>query len=410
MTTTLIIGGAAGAATGYVHDICARALAQLRARGSRIVLTDLPENLAAAPELTQLADDIAELDFTDAESCVAWATAYAERHRIDAVLAFREYAVVAAAEVAAALGLPGNPPEAVRTVRLKDVCRERLRELGFRQPQLRLCRSAREAADFHREVGGTVIIKPRSGSSSEGVQQVEDPRRMAAAFSESCDAEGVALVETFVGGPEFSVEGLIAGGRPRVLAVTAKQVLPVSFVECGHTMPAPIGPEVTEAITVEVVGALTALGLRHGPFHVECWLTGEGVVLGELHVRQGGDWIHAMTEWVNPGLELYGSWFDDLLGRPVTLPEAPTRGAAARFVTLPSGTVSSVTGWSDIASHPDVHTADLAVAPGATLHPTTSNLERHGVFVVGTPDPSDAGPLADKLLAGLEVRVVPTDG
>ncbi|MBB4947721.1 biotin carboxylase [Kitasatospora gansuensis] len=404
MTTTLIIGGAAPATTGYVHDICARALAQLRARGSRIVLTDTAENLAAGPELVRLADEVGELDFTDADACVAWARARAEREPIEAVLAFREYAVVAAAEVAAALGLPGNPPEAVRRVRTKDVCREYLRERGFRQPALRLCASAAEAEEFHRSVGGTVIVKPRSGSSSEGVQQVDDPAGIAAAFAQARDEDGHALVETFVSGPEFSVEGIITSGSPQVLAVTGKQVVGTSFVECGHTMPAPIAPEDTDAITEEVANALRALGLRHGLFHVECWLTDQGVVLGELHVRQGGDWIHAMVEWTRPGLELYGSWLDDLLGRPVQLPAA-ARGAATRFLTPPPGTVDSVRGWAELAARPEVLAASCELAPGTEIRPIASNLERYGVVVVGTAEPEAAGPLADKLLAELDIRL-----
>jgi hypothetical protein len=60
----------------------------------------------------------------------------------------------------------------------------------------------------------------------------------------------------------------------------------------GHTLPAEL-PEADGArIRACVEAALRALELRVGAFHVEPWLTQDTVVLGEVHGRYGGDWIH----------------------------------------------------------------------------------------------------------------------
>ncbi|MEU5547497.1 ATP-grasp domain-containing protein [Streptomyces sioyaensis] len=404
MTTVLVVGGAAPREQGFVRDICERAMAQFLARDATVVLTDTKENLAAAPELVALAAKAHELDFADAAACRDWATAFARHTPVDAVVGFREYAAVSVAEVAAALGLPGNPPEAVRRVRTKDACREFLRQHGLRQPELALCGTVREAVDFLRAHGPEVVVKPRRGSSSEGVRKVSDPSAMAAAFSEAMDAEGQVLVEEFVHGAEFSVEGICLAGTPHVLAVTQKQLAPGGFVETGHVMPARISSTAEAEVRSTVVRALGVLGLERGHFHVECWITDSGVVLGEVHARQGGDWIHSMLEWSHPGLELYGHWLDDLLGSPAPAPALqPARGAAARFLTPPPGVALAFDGWSELAAHPAVLAASCTLSPGSPVRPVSSNHDRHGAVVVGAEDAATAESLAAQLLTGLRI-------
>ncbi|MFD9206920.1 ATP-grasp domain-containing protein [Streptomyces sioyaensis] len=407
MTTVLVIGGAAPKESGFVRDICERAMDQFLARNVTVILTDTKENLAAAPELVARAADSHELDFADAAACVNWATTFARHTPVHAVVGFREYAAVSVAEVAAALGLPGNPPEAVRRVRTKDECREFLRQHGVRQPELALCATEREAVDFLAAHGPEVVVKPRRGSSSEGVRRVSDPTAMAAAFGEALDAEGLVLVEEFVHGAEFSVEGLFEAGAPHVLTVTQKHLAPGGFVEIGHVMPAPLPGAVEAEVRATVIRALGILGLGRGHFHVECWVTDSGVVLGEVHARQPGDWLHSMLEWIHPGLELYGRWLDDLLGVPAAtaLPQRPARGAAARFLAPPSGVVRAVHGWAELSAHPSLLAASCALSPGSAVRPVSSNLDRHGAVVVGTGDAATAESLAAQLLTGLRIDV-----
>ncbi|MGW5781066.1 ATP-grasp domain-containing protein [Streptomyces sp. NPDC003863] len=316
MSTIVILGGAAPVGAGHGRDLSLRALRQFKARGSRVVVTDTGEALAAAPEYAFLADETHVVDYTDPDSCVTWALEYRRRHAVDAVTGFREYSVVAVAEVAAALGLAGNLPELVRMVRTKDACRRTLRDLGFRQPASALRSTVEDIEDFLALHGGPAVVKPRDAAGSEGVVRIDTPREAADALAVAGRGgdRGLVLVEEFVEGPEFSVEGIFAGGSPYALAVTRKLLAPGTFVEAGHTTPVELPGRRHEEIAHEATRALKALGLTHGVFHVECRLTDRGPVLGEVHVRPGGDRLHAMVEWAHPALELFGSLHDDLLG------------------------------------------------------------------------------------------------
>ncbi|MEA5363489.1 ATP-grasp domain-containing protein [Amycolatopsis sp., V23-08] len=393
--TLLFVGGARP--LSFSLDMAAEALAQAAARGLRVHVTNTADVLAATEDVVGKASETSTVDILKPGESAAWAKAQDEH--FDAVYALQELAQVAVAETAEAVGAPGNPPEAVHRVRTKDACREALAAAGFPQPTVRLCADEAAAEAFLGEYAGPWIVKPRDAMGSTGVSLVTKAAQLPAAIALLPDAKPF-LVEQFVEGPEFSVEGVFLGGEPKILAVTAKEkVPPPFFVETGHVLPAPLPDTRRLEIEEQVAGALKTLGLRVGGFHVELWLTADGVVLGEVHGRFGGDWIHRMLAHAIPGLELYGLVFDDMLGRPVTgVSLTPSRGAAVRYLTPPPGRLAAVEGWDEVLAHPAVLHAELGVEPGDEIAPLQRSGDRVGLIVVGAETPEAASALAADLV------------
>ncbi|MFE9241212.1 ATP-grasp domain-containing protein [Streptomyces sp. NPDC007007] len=408
----LLIGG--GGEMTLSVDVAVQAVEQARARGLRTHVTNRADTLAATPDVTAAADAATAVDFARPGDTADWAAGRAaEGERPALVFGVREMAQETVAATADALGLPGNPPAAVRRIRTKDACRAALAAAGFRQPAVRVCRDAAEARAFLAATAGPWVVKPRDGADSAGVRKVTGPDDLPTALAGLPDREAPFLVEEFVEGGEFSVEGVFVGGSPRVLAVTAKEKLPPPyFVEIGHVLPADISEETRRSVEETVTAALTALELRFGLFHVELWLTAEGIVLGEVHVRIGGGWIHRMLPHVRPGLELYGTVYDDALGLPVDLPAtlpAPERAAAARYFAPPEGRVTAVTGWDAVRTHPAVLHAELRVGPGDVVPGFRSGGDRVGAVVVGAATPAEARELARELVASVRFTVEPVE-
>ncbi|MFJ3545188.1 ATP-grasp domain-containing protein [Streptomyces rubiginosohelvolus] len=408
----LLIGG--GGEMTLSVDVAVQALEQARARGLRTHVTNRADTLAATPAVTAAADTATAVDFARPGDTADWAAGRAaDGERPALVFGVREMAQEAVAATAHALELPGNPPAAVRRIRTKDACRAALAAAGFRQPAVRVCRDASEARAFLAATAGPWVVKPRDGADSAGVRKVTRPDDLPAALAQLPDREAPFLVEEFVDGREFSVEGVFVGGSPRVLAVTAKEKLPPPyFVEIGHVLPADLPEETRRSVEETVTAALTALELRFGLFHVELWLTAEGIVLGEVHVRIGGGWIHRMLPHVRPGLELYGTVYDDALGLPVDLPArlpAPERAAAARYFAPPEGRVTAVSGWDAVRTHPAVLHAELRVGPGDVVPGFRSGGDRVGAVVVGAATPAEARELARELVASVRFTVEPME-
>ncbi|GAA3465253.1 ATP-grasp domain-containing protein [Saccharothrix longispora] len=395
MRAVLLLGHASG--TPHGRDQLRRVSAQVRRRGLRLVGAD------AVAATSDLVDETAVFDVHDPAAARVWAAARSVR--FDAVMTFREMCVESVAAIADELGLPGNPPRAVRTVRTKDLCREVLREAGLPQPACAVVSDV-DGARAALTGPGPWIVKPRDAMGSVGVSLVSGVDDLPAAVAALPDASGPFLVEEFVTGPEYSAEGVFVGGEPVVIGLTAKSTGP-GFVETGHRMPAVLDPATDAAARAEVARALRAAGLTHGIFHVEFWLT-PAPVLGELHARPGGDFIHAMLEHVHPGLELYGTLVDDLLGVPPA-PVPPAAGAAAvHFPPVPPGTVTAVEGWPGPTT-PGLLAAHLSAAPGATVRPVAHSADRPAVLVVGAPGAAEVDDLLEGLAGGVRIEVRPEE-
>lgn len=393
---------------GVGGDITSRAVLEGRSRGLFTHLTDRPRFLAETLVQRALADDYSVIEFSDdIELSREVLARIGSRSHFDVVFDVGADTEVAAATIAAGLGAPGNDPAAVRRLRDKDLCRAALAAAGFPQPGYRVCADLPAAVDFLRQSRGPWIVKSRRPANARGVYKVSGPAELAAAVAR-LPRSGSFLVEEFVQGREFSVEGLFIDGAPQVLAVVEKQFDEAhGYREVGHVLPAALPARRTADIHQMVTAALRALGLTFGIFHVELWLTDEGIVLGAIHIRPGGDWIHVLLGYAIPGVELFGCVFDDALGRPAQRLPVATRAAAVRFVAAPPGRLVVVEGWDRILEHPAVLRAELGVEAGEAVGTPYWPDDRAAAIVVGAETAAFAGALATDLAALVRFVVEP---
>jgi biotin carboxylase len=406
----LVIGG--GGAGSHVADWSLRIRAAAVRHGVRLEIGDRPSELLDSAPSSAVAATW-EVDYEDVGACVALARerASALDGALVGVAAFREMAVESAAAAAAAVGVEWNRPDAVRTVRRKQLCRAHLRDAGFTQPECRAFELPAEATAFLRGAGadGSWIVKPSSAFGSQGVSLVTSPRDVDDAVAGAAAYGLPVLVETFVSGVEFSVEGVFVRREPQVVAVTRKVVTaPPRFVELGHVVPAGLEPETVGRVVDEARRALGSVGLSHSAFHVELWLTPAGeIVLGELHARPGGDWIHALVDACY-GVDLLDVAIADLLGRagPISL-TAPTCAAAVVAAEQHvSGVLERVDGVGQARADPRCLAVDVLARPGVQLAALSSSFDRVAMVAARGGDAGTALAAAHELAAGLDFALV----
>jgi hypothetical protein len=189
-----------------------------------------------------------------------------------------------AAHIARAFGLAGNPPDAAATSRNKLASRRALQAAGLATPWFN---SFPTTADIRALAGAfsyPAVVKPLALSGSRGVMRVDTPRECVAAFerlrqllrapdvrSERDEVHDIAVIEGFIPGREFAVEGLLDRGTLRVLAVFDKPD-PLDgplFEETIYVTPSRAPDDVLARMSAAVAGATAALGLHHGPVHAE---------------------------------------------------------------------------------------------------------------------------------------------
>jgi hypothetical protein len=100
------------------------------------------------------------------------------------------------------------------------------------------------------------------------------------------------LLEAYVDGPEFSVEGYVTGGQVHFVSVTEKLLSAEPyFVELGHIVQANLSESTIHAIKCYTTRVVNALGVNLGPVHCEIRLGQKGPVVMELAARLAGDRI-----------------------------------------------------------------------------------------------------------------------
>ena len=186
-----------------------------------------------------------------------------------------------AAAVAARLGLPHNPAEAVRNAADKARQRQRWAAAGVPQPKFEIVAGATDDAVRQAAwaVGFPCVVKAVSLSASRGVLRADDLAAAAAAASRirgvlasarRPDTEPL-LVEEYVPGPELSIDGLLDGGNLTVTAIFDKPATPdgPTFEETLLLTPSRLPGPVLDAAIRTAGRAARALGLTCGPVHAE---------------------------------------------------------------------------------------------------------------------------------------------
>jgi biotin carboxylase len=204
---------------------------------------------------------------------------------INGIIAVGDRPTVLAAQVAAALGLPGNPPEAARASRNKLAARAAFAAAGLHTPAFSALSVQGDPLDAAASLDYPSVLKPLSLSGSRGVMRIDDQAGFVEAFerlrrilaapdvqTERDASHKLALVESFIPGREFAVEGVLQQGVFTPFAIFDKPE-PLDgpfFEETIYVTPSRANPDEQRQILDTVVRAAAALGLRHGAIHAEC--------------------------------------------------------------------------------------------------------------------------------------------
>ena len=245
-------------------------------------------------------DDAIPIRFFDEAASIDAILDLARKRPIDGVLAVGDRPTVIAAGVLEAIGLPGHPLAAAAAARNKLLTRERLRDAGLPVPPFVHASLAEDSHELARSLTFPAVVKPLALSGSRGVMRVDSSAELVAAFyrlrallqapdirAERREIDDTALVEGFIDGREYALEGVMNHGSLHVLALIDKPD-PLDgpfFEETIYVTPSVAPPEVQEAITATVACAAHAIGLRHGPIHAECRVNSRGVFVLEVAAR-----------------------------------------------------------------------------------------------------------------------------
>lgn len=291
------------------------------------------------------------------------------RGPFDGVLAVGDRPALLAAYCAERLGLRFHSSSAVAAANDKYQTRDRFRAAGLNVPRFELLPSGQPSVWKH-----PCVLKPLHFSASRGVIRADSMEEFAAAearIRKMIPADEPILVEDFIPGREFALEGLVTDGKLQTLAIFAKPD-PLDgpfFEESIYLTPAAESREVQQSIQQATQRAVTALGLGFGPIHAEMRVNPQGVWMLEVAARPIGGLCSRVLRF-SCGAGLEEILLRHASGQDVSAVRLAPGAHGVMMIPIPqSGVFSGVDGVEQARAIENIEAVEITAKEGQFLEP-----------------------------------------
>jgi len=310
--------------------------------------------------------------------------------RLDNLISLAELGLMPASHVRDQLSMHGHGAEVEKNSVDKYAMRVALAEAGLTGVKFEkstIC----QLPDVLGRFDLPAIVKPVSLTGSIGVQLIKDIAEIADysnrlqnnAYANGCEL----IVESFLPGAEFSVEGVLLDGKLQIYGVTEKETTEQPyFVETGHRFDTnhrllpwlyPTLKEVFEALRMTIC-----------PFHVEFKIIDGCLEIIELHSRFGGDFITKLIEY-SSGNKVFLEYAEFLcFGNLPCINRADAQVTAVKFSTVSAGRIASVSPLND-AFIETLLEYKVGIKEGDLINPATGYYDRPAYFISKFKNPDE---------------------
>lgn len=258
----------------------------------------------------------------------------AKNEQVDGILTTSDYPVRVVAYVSEKLGLPSMSQKVAEVCTDKYQQRLLFKEHGINTPFFVQCDTNTDLTSFK---DFPYIVKPVDSSASRGVERVNTAEQLSKAVEIACNLSrsGKAIVESFIGGKEFSVETLTQQGVTHIIQITEKLTRGEDkgyFVEDTHIEPARISETEAESIRSEVLKAAKAVGVDNCPTHTEIKLWNGKPYIIEMASRLGGDYITSDLVPLSTGISMMENLIKLSLGEKIDIEKKYAKWSCVQFL------------------------------------------------------------------------------
>ena len=334
------------------------------------------------------------------------------RQPFSAVIAVGDRPATLAALASEALGLAGHPSAGAEAARNKLVTRERLRQAALPVPRFTAASVSSDASALAAHATFPAVLKPIALSGSRGVMRVNDASDLVAALDrlrrllarpdvrvQRDPAHTLVLLESFIAGHEFALEGLMTDGHLHTLAIFDKPD-PLDgpyFEETIYLTLADLESDLAQRIRSSVAAAAVAIGLRHGPVHAECRVGESGVFVLEVAARPIGGICARALRFTPPAgtpiISLEELLLRHALGEDITTWRRETAASGVMMIPIPRrGFYRGVTGADEARDVRSIDDVVITAKPDQLLLPLPEGASYLGFIFAraATPDEVDA--------------------
>lgn len=320
------------------------------------------------------------VEFGQPEKAAQALVDYAQTHPVQAIIPVDDSGSLIAAMASEVLGLPYNSSRAALAARNKYEMRRAFARAGVPSPPFECYAIHDDPGEIAAGVDYPVVLKPLLLSGSRGVIRADNPAEFVSVFERigrllratgSDPDSHKLLVEGYIPGVEVALEGILSGGRLKVLALFDKPD-PLEgpfFEETIYVTPSRL-PEAVQAQIAGCAGrAAAALGLRAGPVHAELRVNQEGPWMLEIAARSIGGYC-SKTLRFDMGVSLEELILRQAAGMEIGGFQRDERAQGVMMIPIPqAGILRGVTGAEAAGAVPGVDEVQITAPLNNPLVP-----------------------------------------
>lgn len=311
----------------------------------------------------------------------------AREYNPDAVLTEQtDIAVPTVAYIAEKMGLKGIGTDVAKRFTNKFLMREYAAQVGIPVPRYKLCHSVDEAAEFVID-NPLSIIKPIDSQSSRGIHIVRTKADVERYFDDCVqysNAEKAILIEEFIDGTEFTVDGIKTASEYVVTAISEKDHYKHNPNVANRLFFTNTSTNYDyDKLRKENKDMIIAMGLPFGLTHTEYKYQDGKFYLIETAARGGGTKISSDITKLVSGIDSNRLYLNMLTGGSEEIVRNKHHECVVLgFFDFKPGKIVSITGVDEAISNEWVHDLKLEVNVGDTLGEARDDRSRCGYYIL----------------------------
>lgn len=348
--------------------------------------------LAVVPEghEVSLVQDLSSVD----QLWSAWMRSGLRPEDVLAVVTTEEFSVLPTAMLGCAIGRPSLPVDVAGAYRDKVEQKKRVAAAGVPTGRSVVVEDIRADMPEGLPTRGRLVVKPLMGGGTAFTRMVEDGDDLPSVLGELARTPGcprTMVVETYVPGAEWLVDGVVANGRVEFFAVSRYAVPCLTAVTSGEPLRILMFDPERDRSVFERVGpfaqhVVDALGGFDGVFHLEVFDSPDGLVFGECGARRGGAMVQEQT-LVKFGVDLADAALALACGLdPALEPTVAEEAVGTVFLPCPPGVLLAAPREDELLRLDGVVEGRLEVPVGFTMPVTSNTVLKLGQVCLTAPD------------------------
>lgn len=318
---------------------------------------------------------------------------YCKKERIDVVMSEEcDIATDVIAKINKEIGANSISTEMAELFTNKFLMREFCKQHHINPIPYRLCENMDEALEFYKENSPKAIMKPLDSNASHGVFTVNSELDIVEKFEESLrfsrNSKKV-LIEKYIEGVEFTVDGLMTDSGHVTLAISEKE----HYKHNNNIANALFFTQQNTRFDYDLLretnnNLMNATGLPFGLTHVEYKFYEGKYYLIEMAARGGGNLISAIIAPFMANIDNYDYLINKTINPnyncKITADIDNDRTAILKFLDLPceGGIVKKIAGEEYLANTPEIKSYKLNFSVGDYIHQPESDSVRTGYYII----------------------------